>query len=145
MTFLTPLFSVQIDRAELIEQIKALRDDNRQIRSIVDEKFKEIQPLQQALGQLRSADNASRNGGLCSSEEELNSRVYFLFQACTALNSSLYFVPLRFLVFFMLCIRLETDPGLEVYHATWEHSIVRGKEIAKRDQNSWEHKETSYC
>ncbi|VVA16722.1 PREDICTED: proton [Prunus dulcis] len=63
------------DRGELVEQIKALRDDNRQIRSIVDEKFKDLQPLQQALGQLRSADHASRNGGLCSSEEELNSRI----------------------------------------------------------------------
>lgn len=73
------LFFLQTDRGELVEQIKALRDDNRQIRSIVDEKFKDLQPLQQALGQLRSADHASRNGGLCSSEEELNSRVCFLF------------------------------------------------------------------
>ncbi|KAM1256669.1 hypothetical protein ACFX2G_031355 [Malus domestica] len=65
----------RIERSELIEKIKALRNDNRQIRSIVDEKFKDLQPLRHALGELRSADTASRNGGLCSSEEELNSRI----------------------------------------------------------------------
>ncbi|TQE10439.1 hypothetical protein C1H46_003894 [Malus baccata] len=63
------------ERSELIEKIKALRNDNRQIRSIVDEKFKDLQPLRQALGEIRSADTASRSGGLCSSEEELNSRI----------------------------------------------------------------------
>ncbi|KAF3442902.1 hypothetical protein FNV43_RR16820 [Rhamnella rubrinervis] len=66
------------DRSELISQIKALKDDNRQFKSIVDEKFKEMEPLQQVLGKLRSANNASRAGGLCSSEEELNSFIYSL-------------------------------------------------------------------
>ncbi|KAI4333660.1 hypothetical protein L6164_018440 [Bauhinia variegata] len=65
------------DRAELISQIKSLRDDNRQFQSIVDEKIKEIEPLQQALGKLRTANNAGR-GGLCSSEEELNDVIYSL-------------------------------------------------------------------
>ncbi|KAF7822704.1 proton pump-interactor 1-like [Senna tora] len=65
------------DRAELISQIKALRDNNRQFQSIVDEKIKEIEPLQQALGKLRTANNAGR-GGLCSSEEELNDVIYSL-------------------------------------------------------------------
>ncbi|KAJ1377079.1 hypothetical protein SESBI_49256 [Sesbania bispinosa] len=65
------------ERAELISQIKSLRDDNRQFQSIVDEKIKEIEPLQQALGKLRTANNASR-GGLCSSEEELNDVIYSL-------------------------------------------------------------------
>ncbi|KAJ1403433.1 putative proton pump-interactor 1-like [Sesbania bispinosa] len=59
------------ERAELISQIKSLRDDNRQFQSIVDEKIKEIEPLQQALGKLRTANNAGRSG-FCSSEEELN-------------------------------------------------------------------------
>ncbi|KAI4322948.1 hypothetical protein L6164_022594 [Bauhinia variegata] len=63
------------DRAELISQIKSLRDDNRQFQSIVDEKIKEIEPLQQALGKLRTANNAG-SGGLCSSEEELNDLIY---------------------------------------------------------------------
>ncbi|WVZ05704.1 hypothetical protein V8G54_019050, partial [Vigna mungo] len=36
-------------RAELISQIKSLRGDSRQFQSIVDEKIKEIKPLQQAL------------------------------------------------------------------------------------------------
>ena len=64
---------LQSDRADLISQIKALRDDNRQIRTIVDEKIKEIEPLQQALGKLRNANSANR--GVCSSEEELNTLV----------------------------------------------------------------------
>lgn len=67
----------QSDRAELITQMKALRDDNRQFKSIVDEKIKEIEPLNQALGKLRNANNGGRNGGLCSSEEELNAVVSF--------------------------------------------------------------------
>ncbi|KAL2327643.1 hypothetical protein Fmac_021070 [Flemingia macrophylla] len=61
------------ERAELISQIKSLKDNNRQFQSIVDEKIKEIEPLQQALGKLRTTNNAGRGGGLCSSEEELNS------------------------------------------------------------------------
>ncbi|KAL5564388.1 hypothetical protein UlMin_027552 [Ulmus minor] len=64
------------DRAELITQIKALKDDNRQFRSIVDEKIKEIEPLQQALGKLRNANSGTR--GICSSEEELNGLIHSL-------------------------------------------------------------------
>jgi hypothetical protein len=55
----------------LISQIKILKGDNRQYQSIFDEKMKEIEPLQQALGKLRNTNNAGR-GGICSSEEELN-------------------------------------------------------------------------
>ncbi|KAK7272544.1 hypothetical protein RJT34_29205 [Clitoria ternatea] len=65
------------ERAELISQIKSLRGDSRQFQSIVDEKIKEIEPLQQALGKLRNANNVGR-GGLCSSEEELNDVIYSL-------------------------------------------------------------------
>ncbi|TKY49111.1 Proton pump-interactor 1 [Spatholobus suberectus] len=65
------------ERAELISQIKSLRGDSRQFQSIVAEKIKEIEPLQQALGKLRTANNAGR-GGLCSSEEELNEVIYSL-------------------------------------------------------------------
>ncbi|KAL2331424.1 hypothetical protein Fmac_019005 [Flemingia macrophylla] len=65
------------ERAELISQIKALRGDSRQFQSIVDEKIKEIEPLQQALGKLRTPNNAGQ-GGLCSSEEELNRVIYSL-------------------------------------------------------------------
>ncbi|KAK7401818.1 hypothetical protein VNO78_13610 [Psophocarpus tetragonolobus] len=65
------------ERAELISQIKALRGDSRQFQSIVDEKIKEIEPLQQALGKLRNANNAGQ-GGLCSSEEELNAVIHSL-------------------------------------------------------------------
>lgn len=79
---------LQSDRSELIAQIKAFRDDNRQFKTIVDEKIKEIEPLQQVLGKLRSANSASRAGGLCSSEEELNGVVCFSSKLRITLNSS---------------------------------------------------------
>ncbi|CAL0310156.1 unnamed protein product [Lupinus luteus] len=65
------------ERAELISQVKSLNGDRRQYQSTVDEKLREIGPLQQALGKLRTANNAGR-GGLCSSEEELNDAIYSL-------------------------------------------------------------------
>jgi hypothetical protein len=60
----------------LITQIRALKDDNRQFRTIFDEKRKEMEPLQQALGKLRFSNSAGRGSGICSSEEELNDLVY---------------------------------------------------------------------
>ncbi|KAG5131481.1 hypothetical protein JHK84_037878 [Glycine max] len=48
------------ERAELISQVKSLRGDSRQFQSIVDRKLKEIGPLQQALGKLRTTNNAGR-------------------------------------------------------------------------------------
>ncbi|KAI9086015.1 hypothetical protein K1719_032092 [Acacia pycnantha] len=65
------------ERAELISQVKTLREEDRQYRSLMGEKRKEIEPLHQALGKLRSTNNGGR-GGLCSSEEELNDMVYGL-------------------------------------------------------------------
>jgi hypothetical protein len=46
----------------------------------MDEKRKEMEPLQQALGQLRGANygGKDRRTGLCSSEEELNDVVSFI-------------------------------------------------------------------
>ncbi|KAJ7981748.1 proton pump-interactor 1-like [Quillaja saponaria] len=66
------------ERAELISQIKALRGDSRQFQTIMDEKRKEIEPLQQALGKLRNSNNAGRGSGICSSEEELNNIIHSL-------------------------------------------------------------------
>ncbi|XAR68328.1 hypothetical protein NMG60_11003416 [Bertholletia excelsa] len=62
------------ERAKLIAQMRPLNDENKQFWSIVDEKRKEMEPLQQALGKLRSTNNVNREKGvyLCSSEEELN-------------------------------------------------------------------------
>lgn len=59
-------------RGELMEQLKTLRNENDQYQTIVKEKRKEIEPLQQALGKLRTDNAGGRGGGLCSSEEELN-------------------------------------------------------------------------
>lgn len=45
-----------------------------------DEKRKEMEPLQQALGKLRSNDGGSARGpAICSSEEELNSMVIIIY------------------------------------------------------------------
>uniref|UniRef100_A0A2C9UE37 Proton pump-interactor 1 n=1 Tax=Manihot esculenta TaxID=3983 RepID=A0A2C9UE37_MANES len=65
------------ERAELLDQVKALRNENVQYQTIFNEKRKEIEPLQQALGKLRNTNSAGR-GAICSSEEELNDLIYSL-------------------------------------------------------------------
>ena len=80
LSFLS-IFFLQSERSELIEQIKALRSDNYEISKIVGEKFKEIAPLRQDLKKVRSA-HANHNGGLCSSEVELDARVSFITELC---------------------------------------------------------------
>ncbi|CAI9784217.1 unnamed protein product [Fraxinus pennsylvanica] len=60
-------------RAQVISEIRSLSVENKQFRTIMDEKRKEMEPLQQALGKLRGAPNGGRErGSVCSSEEELN-------------------------------------------------------------------------
>ncbi|KAK6134565.1 hypothetical protein DH2020_031685 [Rehmannia glutinosa] len=61
------------DRSQLIAQLRSLGVENKQFRSIMDEKRKEMEPLQQALGKLRGAPGGGERGpGICSSEQELN-------------------------------------------------------------------------
>ncbi|KAG1346578.1 Proton pump-interactor BIP131 [Cocos nucifera] len=62
------------ERANVISQLKPLTAEDKQYRAVMDEKRKEIKPLQTALGRLNSANNVVREKGmgLCSSEEELN-------------------------------------------------------------------------
>jgi len=60
-------------RAQVISEIRSLSVENKQFRTIMEEKRKEMEPLQQALGKLRGAPNGGRErGSVCSSEEELN-------------------------------------------------------------------------
>lgn len=66
------------DRAELLSQVKALNIDFEQFKTMLGEKKKELEPLQQALGKLRNNNNESGRGGICSSEEELNDFIYSL-------------------------------------------------------------------
>lgn len=72
--------NVQADRTHVITQLKSLGVDNKQFRMIMDEKRKEMEPLQQALGKLRgvNSDNRERGSAICSSEEELNNLVSFV-------------------------------------------------------------------
>ncbi|KAL5989854.1 hypothetical protein ACLOJK_010749 [Asimina triloba] len=62
------------DRAAVIAQLKPLTAEDKRYRMAFDEKRKELEPIQAALGKLRSASNTAREKGigLCSSEEELN-------------------------------------------------------------------------
>ncbi|XP_057797394.1 proton pump-interactor 1-like isoform X1 [Salvia miltiorrhiza] len=62
------------ERAEIRTQIHSLSVENKQFRSVLDEKRKEMEPLQQALGKLRGSSSArdNRGAGVCSSEVELN-------------------------------------------------------------------------
>ncbi|XP_057797391.1 proton pump-interactor 1-like isoform X1 [Salvia miltiorrhiza] len=62
------------ERADVRTQIHSLSVENKQFRSVLDEKRKEMEPLQQALGKLRGSSGArdNRGSGVCSSEAELN-------------------------------------------------------------------------
>ncbi|XP_042520179.1 proton pump-interactor 1 [Macadamia integrifolia] len=71
------------DRAQVIAQLKPLGVEGKRYRVIMDEKRKEMEPLNQALGKLRGANNANRERGdrgvgICSSEAELNALVQSL-------------------------------------------------------------------
>lgn len=62
------------ERAQVIGQLKALVEEKNHFRSIMDDKRKEIEPLQQALGKLRGPRDTNRDNRsfICSSEAELN-------------------------------------------------------------------------
>ncbi|XP_020098697.1 proton pump-interactor 1-like [Ananas comosus] len=62
------------ERAGVVAQLRPLTSENKQYNEAMNEKMKEMEPLQTALGKLRNANNAVREKGigLCSSEEELN-------------------------------------------------------------------------
>ncbi|KAJ9551431.1 hypothetical protein OSB04_015476 [Centaurea solstitialis] len=62
------------ERAQVIGQLKALVEEKNHFRTIMDDKRKEIEPLQQALGKLRGPRDANRDNRsfICSSEAELN-------------------------------------------------------------------------
>lgn len=67
----------RLERAELIEKLKPLTTTEKVYRKSLEEKKRELEPLQTALGKFRNANVASRERGqgLCSSEEELNRRI----------------------------------------------------------------------
>lgn len=69
---------MQAERAQIRTEIHSLSVENKQFRTAMDEKRKEMEPLQQALGKLRGPPGARERGsGLCSSENELNDLVSF--------------------------------------------------------------------
>ncbi|KAK2639020.1 hypothetical protein Ddye_026815 [Dipteronia dyeriana] len=75
---LEELKSKKSERAEIIAQLRSIRGEVFHFKSIADEKKKEMEPLHQALGKLRTTDGAGRSGGICSSEEELNDLIHSL-------------------------------------------------------------------
>ncbi|XP_010539250.1 PREDICTED: proton pump-interactor 1-like [Tarenaya hassleriana] len=66
------------ERSELFDILEPLKNERKGFNTIFDEKRKEMEPLQQALGKLRSNDGGGRGIALCSSEEELNDTIYSL-------------------------------------------------------------------
>lgn len=68
------------ERAEVIEKLKPLSSEEKIYRKRLEEKKKEMEPLQAVLGKFKSANIASREKGqgLCSSEEELNRKIQSL-------------------------------------------------------------------
>ncbi|KAK6132689.1 hypothetical protein DH2020_033572 [Rehmannia glutinosa] len=63
------------ERAQIRTQIHTLSVENKQFRTVMDEKRKEMEPLQQALGKLRGPGVRERGSGICSSEDELNNLI----------------------------------------------------------------------
>ncbi|KMZ70900.1 proton pump interactor 1 [Zostera marina] len=60
------------ERSSVISQLKPLSAEEKNYRSIIVEKRKEMEPFHTALGSLRTAESARRSEGLCSSENELD-------------------------------------------------------------------------
>lgn len=71
--------SLQAERSQVISQLKPLTAEDKQFRMVIDGKRKEMEPLHAALGKLRNANNAERGMGICSSEEELDGLVSYIF------------------------------------------------------------------
>ncbi|ESQ54521.1 hypothetical protein EUTSA_v10027051mg [Eutrema salsugineum] len=67
------------ERSKLFDLLDPLKSERQGFNTMFDEKRKEMEPLQQALGKLRGNDGGSARGpAICSSEEELNNMIYSL-------------------------------------------------------------------
>ncbi|CAH8318062.1 unnamed protein product [Eruca vesicaria subsp. sativa] len=65
------------ERSELFDLLDPLKTERQGFNAKFDEKRKEMEPLQQALGKLRGNDGGNGRGpAICSSEEELNNMIY---------------------------------------------------------------------
>lgn len=74
---LDELRAKKTERSELYDLLDPLKSERKGFNTMFDEKRKEMEPLQQALGKLRGNDGGSARGpAICSSEEELNSMIY---------------------------------------------------------------------
>ncbi|CDY19058.1 BnaC01g20100D, partial [Brassica napus] len=71
------LFDALAERSELFDLLDPLKAERQGFNTKFEEKRKEMEPLQQALGKLRGNDGGSARGpAICSSEEELNNMIY---------------------------------------------------------------------
>ncbi|KAA3453042.1 proton pump-interactor 1-like [Gossypium australe] len=66
------------ERSEMLSQVRALNVDFEQFKTILDEKKRAIEPLQQALGKLRNNKDVDNRLSLCASEEELDFIIHSL-------------------------------------------------------------------
>ncbi|XP_010448122.1 PREDICTED: proton pump-interactor 1-like [Camelina sativa] len=74
---LNDLRAKRTERSKLFDLLDPLKSERKGFNSMFDEKRKEMEPLQQALGKLKNNDGGSARGpAICSSEEELNTMIY---------------------------------------------------------------------
>ncbi|XP_010433357.1 PREDICTED: proton pump-interactor 1 isoform X2 [Camelina sativa] len=74
---LNDLRAKRTERSKLFDLLDPLKSERKGFNTMFDEKRKEMEPLQQALGKLRNNDGGSARGpAICSSEEELDNMIY---------------------------------------------------------------------
>ncbi|CAH2077773.1 unnamed protein product [Thlaspi arvense] len=73
---LDELRAKRAERSELFDLLDPLKSERKGFNTMFDEKRKEMEPLQQALGKLRNDGGSARGPAICSSEQELNSMIY---------------------------------------------------------------------
>ena len=67
-------YCMQAEKEELHAILSTLGEEKSQYQEFIEQKRKEMKPLQDALGDLRGPGR-EKGVGICSSEEELNSIV----------------------------------------------------------------------
>ncbi|CAH8385330.1 unnamed protein product [Eruca vesicaria subsp. sativa] len=70
------LIAKKAEKTKLFEMLDPLKSERQGFNNKFDEKKKEMEPLQQALGKLKGGGGSSRGPVICSSQEELNSMIY---------------------------------------------------------------------
>lgn len=109
-----------------------LKTERQGFNAKFEEKRKEMEPLQQALGKLRGNDGGTGRGpAICSSEEELNNMVNN--NLCVHSFTHETFFYFTFLSFGWGFVGENVDIQLPISDSTREHSVNRGEAASQRD------------